>query len=59
MLEEGWNNMEKDLVAQLVDSMPRKCQAVIDAGSYATKYKVVFSHHIAVNPKILINTSVF
>lgn len=37
-LQEAWNNLDPVLLAQLVDSMPRRCQAVIDSNGYATKY---------------------
>ena len=37
-LKQGWNMLDTDLLTRLVDSMPRRCQAVIDANGYATKY---------------------
>mmetsp|Transcript_5283 Transcript_5283/g.8721 ORF Transcript_5283/g.8721 Transcript_5283/m.8721 type:complete len:98 (-) Transcript_5283:86-379(-) len=37
-LRQAWNNLSPNLLASLVDSMPRRCQAVIDARGYATKY---------------------
>lgn len=38
ILQEGWNALESSLLTKLVDSMPRRCQAVIDSNGYATKY---------------------
>ena len=38
VLQEAWNALSPDLLASLVDSMPRRCQAVLDARGYATKY---------------------
>ena len=35
---DAWNTLSVDLLASLVDSMPRRCQAVIDSDGYATKY---------------------
>lgn len=37
-LEEAWNNIPMDVLINLVDSMPRRCQAVIDAKGFPTKY---------------------
>ena len=37
-LQEGWNQISNEMLASLVDSMPRRCQAVIDAKGFATKY---------------------
>lgn len=37
-LEECWKKISLDTIIKLVDSMPRRCQAVIDARGYATKY---------------------
>lgn len=37
-LQEEWKKIPIDVLAKLVDSMPRRCQAVIDAKGYATKY---------------------
>lgn len=33
-----WNEIPKQTLEKLVDSMPRRCQAVLDAKGYATKY---------------------
>lgn len=38
ILREAWNALEPDLLTRLVDSMPRRIQAVIDSNGYATKY---------------------
>jgi len=37
-LQEEWTKITIDVLVKLVDSMPRRCQAVIDAKGYATKY---------------------
>ena len=37
-LEKGWNELPVDLLTSLVESMPRRIQAVIDAEGEATKY---------------------
>lgn len=37
-LQEEWEKIPKDYVKRLVDSMPRRCAAVIAAKSMATKY---------------------
>lgn len=37
-LQTAWNDLPVDLLQRLVDSMPRRCQAVIDNDGYATKY---------------------
>ena len=37
-LSDGWNALDRDLLTQLVDSMPRRIQAVIDIDGYPTKY---------------------
>lgn len=37
-LSEAWNALDPELLASLVDSMPRRCQAVIDSNGYATEY---------------------
>jgi len=34
----AWNALDPDVLTRLVDSMPRRCQAVIDSNGYATKY---------------------
>ena len=36
--QEEWANIEPEFYAALVDSMPRRIQAVIDNKYYATKY---------------------
>lgn len=38
MLEKAWSEISIDVLIKLVDSMPRRCQAVIDAKGYPTKY---------------------
>ena len=38
MLENGWNNLSATLLTNLVDSIPLRCQAVIDSDGYATKW---------------------
>ena len=38
VLQDGWNALDVDLLTRLVDSMPSRCQAVIDSGGFATKY---------------------
>ena len=38
MLQEQWEKLELSLLESLVESMPRRCQAVIDARGYPTKY---------------------
>lgn len=37
-LKEAWNNIELDVLIKLVDSMPNRCQEVIKAKGYATRY---------------------
>ncbi|GBM74025.1 Transposable element Tcb1 transposase [Araneus ventricosus] len=37
-LEEEWKKMPLSFTQTLLDSMPRRCQAVIDAKGFATKY---------------------
>lgn len=37
-LRNAWNALPVDLLERLVDSMPRRCQAVIDSRGYPTKY---------------------
>lgn len=37
-IEEIWSEVPLDVLIKLVDSMPRRCQAVIDSKGYATKY---------------------
>jgi len=37
-IEDGWYDLPASLLTKLVESMPRRCQAVIDSNGYATKY---------------------
>uniref|UniRef100_A0A8R1HT81 HTH_Tnp_Tc3_2 domain-containing protein n=1 Tax=Caenorhabditis japonica TaxID=281687 RepID=A0A8R1HT81_CAEJA len=37
-LEAAWKSIPMTVVQTLLDSMPRRCQAVIDAKAYPTKY---------------------
>ena len=37
-LQEAWNDLPVDMLQRLVDSMPARCQAVIDSRGYPTKY---------------------
>lgn len=37
-IAECWANIPIDVLISLVDSMPRRCQAVLNAKGYATKY---------------------
>lgn len=37
-LEEEWKKIPQSTIDALIDSMPRRCQAVIDAKGFATKY---------------------
>lgn len=38
MLEKAWSEIHIDVLIKLLDSMPRRCQAVIDSKGYPTKY---------------------
>lgn len=38
VLEEGWRSLPVDILSRLVDSMPERCQAVIDSKGFPTKY---------------------
>lgn len=37
-LEQAWREVSQETIDNLIDSMPRRCQAVIDAKGFATKY---------------------
>ena len=37
-LREEWNKIPRECIDTLIDSMPRRCQAVIDVKGYTTKY---------------------
>lgn len=38
LLQEQWQSISSELLRSLIDSMPARCQAVIDAKGYAIKY---------------------
>uniref|UniRef100_A0A8R1DTD2 Uncharacterized protein n=1 Tax=Caenorhabditis japonica TaxID=281687 RepID=A0A8R1DTD2_CAEJA len=38
LLEAAWKEIPMSVIHKLLDSMPRRCQAVIDAKGYATRY---------------------
>lgn len=38
VLEEEWNKIEPEILINLVESMPRRVQAVIDSKGNPTKY---------------------
>ena len=38
VLKQAWANIPRRYIESLIESMPRRCQAVIDANGYATKY---------------------
>ncbi len=38
ILKESWQSLPQNQLNRLVESMPRRCQAAIDAKSYPTKY---------------------
>ena len=38
MLKKGLEALPKDLLDSIDDGIPRRCQVVIDAKGYATKY---------------------
>lgn len=38
IIEREWNNIAENITSKLVESMPRRLQAVIDAKGYPTKY---------------------
>lgn len=37
-LQEEWSKIPSSVIDSLIDSMPRRCQAVIDSRGYSTKY---------------------
>lgn len=37
-VKKAWESIPKERLEKLVESMPRRCQAVINANGYATKY---------------------
>ena len=37
-LQEAWETIPTDYLMSLVDSMPRRCEAVIEAKGHSTKY---------------------
>lgn len=37
-VQEKWRGIPKERLEKLVESMPRRCKAVIDSNGYATKY---------------------
>ncbi|VDL76240.1 unnamed protein product [Nippostrongylus brasiliensis] len=37
-IEHLWEELERRMKDNLLDSMPRRCQSVIDAKGFATKY---------------------
>ena len=38
VLQDAWYDLDTDLLTNLADSMPRRCQAVIDSKGWPTKY---------------------
>ena len=38
ILKEAWESMPPDILENLVESMPRRCQMVIDSKGYPIKY---------------------
>lgn len=38
ILKEAWDNIDYQCIRKLIDSMPRRCAAVIQSRGYATKY---------------------
>ncbi len=38
LLSDSWQNLSLNLLQSLVESMPKRCQAVIDADGWPTKY---------------------
>lgn len=37
-LQNEWNKIPQHVISKLIESMPRRCEAVIKANGYATKY---------------------
>jgi hypothetical protein len=37
-ITEAWNKVPEDFLDDLIDSMPRCCQAIIDANGLSTKF---------------------
>ena len=44
-VNEAWDAIGRDLLAQLIDTMPRRCQAVIDANGMHTKMVMHIAFH--------------
>ena len=38
VIYDAWNDITPDYLGSLIESMPRRCQAVIDANGGPTKY---------------------
>lgn len=38
LIKQAWESISIDYLIKLVDSMPKRCKAVIDANGYATRY---------------------
>jgi hypothetical protein len=38
LIKTQWNNLSVDILNTLVESMPNRCQAVIDARGFMKKY---------------------
>jgi hypothetical protein len=38
IIKKAWYELPVDILTKLAESMPNRCQAVIDAKGYATKY---------------------
>ena len=38
IIQKGWQELQTELLTRLVDSMPTRCQAVIDNNGLPTKY---------------------
>lgn len=37
-LRQKWSEIPNEVLSKLIESMPRRCQAVIDSKGYPTKY---------------------